>query len=95
MAMEGNIVALRLCLDRISPPRKDRCIQIDLPEIHGIGDITGAQIRIAGAMASGRISPDEAAKISGVLEQVGASMERRDLEQRIQALEANSTGQQR
>jgi hypothetical protein len=32
-ALEGDSVALRLCLDRICPPRRDRTVMFPLPEI--------------------------------------------------------------
>ena len=31
MALDGDTTALRLCLERISPPRKDTPVQFDLP----------------------------------------------------------------
>jgi hypothetical protein len=32
LAKEGDLTALRLCLERICPPRKSRPIAIDLPD---------------------------------------------------------------
>ena len=30
MALDGNVHAMRLCMERLLPVRKDRCIQLDL-----------------------------------------------------------------
>jgi hypothetical protein len=35
LAKEGNPMALRLCLERLLPPRKDRPINFTLPKIKG------------------------------------------------------------
>jgi hypothetical protein len=34
LAKAGDISALRLCLDRIAPPRKDRPVLFDVPKIN-------------------------------------------------------------
>jgi hypothetical protein len=44
-ALEGDGVALRLCLDRISPPRKDAPITIDLPAVTSASDAVAARLR--------------------------------------------------
>ncbi|MGA8591349.1 MAG: DUF5681 domain-containing protein, partial [Pseudolabrys sp.] len=33
LAKHGDLTALRLCLERIIPPRKDRPVNFDMPEI--------------------------------------------------------------
>src|SRR6516164_11739327 len=35
LALAGDASALRLCLERLMPPRKDRPISLPLPEING------------------------------------------------------------
>ncbi|HWN80221.1 MAG TPA: DUF5681 domain-containing protein [Bradyrhizobium sp.] len=35
MALDGDPVALRLCLDRLCPPRRDRPVSFPLPPITG------------------------------------------------------------
>src|SRR5450759_1705264 len=39
LAKDGNPVALRLCLERLLPPRKDRPISFTLPKIKGPVDL--------------------------------------------------------
>src|SRR5579864_8674351 len=38
LALEGNAVALRLCLERIAPARKDRPINFALPALDSAAD---------------------------------------------------------
>jgi hypothetical protein len=87
-AIEGDMTAAKLVLDRIAPPRKGRAVTLDLPAISGLPDLATAQGAVIRAVADGEISPEEATDISRVLEATGVSIERRDLEARIAALEA-------
>ncbi len=87
-AIDGDMTAARLVLDRIAPPRKGRSVTLDLPQINGLSDLAMAQGVVIKAVAEGDISPEEATDISRVLEATGTSIERRDLETRIAALEA-------
>ncbi|NQV87596.1 MAG: hypothetical protein HQ492_11025, partial [Woeseiaceae bacterium] len=43
MALAGDMQALKLCLERVCPPRKSRPIQIDLPKVETAADVTAAQ----------------------------------------------------
>ncbi len=57
LAMEGDTTALRLCLDRLCPPRKDRPVSFDLPTMKVPADAVAALRRIGSpCMASHRLS---------------------------------------
>lgn len=43
LAQDGDTVALRMCLDRLVPPRKDRPITLALPPIVTTDDLPKAQ----------------------------------------------------
>src|SRR6266568_9655953 len=36
-ALEGDMAALRICLDRLLPPRRDRLVNFELPTIESAG----------------------------------------------------------
>jgi hypothetical protein len=92
LALEGDTVALRLCLERLAPPRKGRTVAVQLPaSLRTAADIADAQAAILGALASGDVSPDEAAEIAKVIDAAGVAIERRDLETRIARLEKGKT----
>jgi hypothetical protein len=54
-AKEGDSVALRLCLERILPPRKDRPVSFSLPKIESAADAGKASTAILTAVATGDV----------------------------------------
>ncbi len=89
-ALEGDMVALRLCLDRIAPPRKDSSVSITLPAVKTAEEAVGASVAVLEAMASGELTPDEASRIMALLVAHKSLVEAGDLEKRIQALEGKA-----
>ncbi len=87
-ALEGDTVALRLCLDRLAPPRKDAPITIELPPITSAADAVCASAAVLAAVADGECTPDEGGRVMALLSAHKAIVEAGDLEQRIAALEA-------
>lgn len=87
-ALEGDTAALRLCLDRLAPARKDAPIAFDLPSIRSAADILAASSALLGAVASGEVTPDEAGRVMALLTAHKALVEAGDLEARIAALES-------
>ena len=57
LAKKGNIHALRLCLERLIPVRKERSIELDLQPVHNAQDIAAAIQSILAAAGQGRITP--------------------------------------
>jgi Family of unknown function (DUF5681) len=86
-ALEGDVTALRLCIDRIAPARKDTPVSFQLPEIDTAKDAANAGRTILKAVAAGEITPLEAATVMGLVEQFRRTLETTELEQRIIALE--------
>jgi len=86
-ALEGDSVALRLCLERLVPPRKDSPITIELPPITTAGDVVSASAAVLSAVGAGEISPDEAGRVMALLTAHKNIVETGDLERRIAALE--------
>ena len=90
LALDGDTVALRLCLDRIAPARKDAPVVIDLPDINTADGTLKAGSAIVAAVASGDISPDEGQKLMSLIEIQRRQIETADLEARLAALEAST-----
>lgn len=89
-ALEGDMVALRLCLDRIAPPRKDSPVSMALPAVRTAEEAVGASVAVLEAMASGELTPDEAGRIMALLVAHKSLVEAGDLEKRIQTLEGKA-----
>jgi hypothetical protein len=86
-AKGGDMTAARLILERISPVRKGRPVYLDLPPVHTAADIAVAMAALTIAMASGEMTPDEAATVASVLEMRRKTLEAGEFELRLQALE--------
>lgn len=86
-ALEGDSVALRLCLERLVPPRKDAPIRVELPPIESVADVVGASAAVLRAVGASEITPDEASRVMVLLTAHKAIVETGELERRIAALE--------
>jgi hypothetical protein len=89
-ALEGDTTALRLCLERIIPPRKDRPITFDAGALEGPADALKALVGVIRAIARGEITPDEATTVASVLDTYRRAFEVTEMEARIAALEART-----
>lgn len=89
MAMAGDVQAMRICMDRIAPPRKDRHVVFDLPSIAGAADHPAALAAIMGAVASGDLTPLEGQSLAAMLAEHRKAIETGEIEARLAALEEN------
>jgi hypothetical protein len=87
-ALGGDPVALRLCLERILPARRDRPTPFDLPPLSDAADARDAFAAIVRATAEGELTPCEAVEISKLVEGFVRTLEVTELEARIAALES-------
>ena len=88
MAKDGDGPALRMCLDRLAPPRKDAPVCFDLPPIKSVADAVEASSAVLSAVAAGDVTPDEAARIMSLLTLHKVLVETGEFERRLEALEA-------
>ncbi len=87
LALKGNVACLRLCLDRILPPRRDRSLRFPLPALSSAADASRAIAAITGAVGSGALTPVEAAQLSNVVGLYVKVIETAEIERRLQVLE--------
>jgi hypothetical protein len=87
LALDGNTMALRMCLDRIGPPRRERAVPIKLPPVNDAADLAGTMTAIIAAAGEGAISPDEGGRLARLVEIFLRAVETRDFERRLQLLE--------
>jgi hypothetical protein len=90
LAKQGDTTALRLCIERILPARKDRPVSFDLPHIETVTDNVKATAAIASAVADGELSPMEAAELIKVVDGYTRAVETADLAARLTRLEQAS-----
>lgn len=87
LAKEGNPLALKLCLERLIPVRRERYLSLPIPKVEGADDLPQTMREIIAAAAGGHITPGEAQALATLLQVYGKSLEAADLDRRITALE--------
>ena len=87
VALTGDIPALRLCLDRILPPRKDSPVAFDLPEMKSLSDAVPAMGALVKAVGQGDLTPTEAAELTKMVQAFAKIIETAELEERVRKLE--------
>jgi Family of unknown function (DUF5681) len=87
LAKAGEMAALRLCLDRIVPPRKDRYVAFPLPAMNGPADAAKSLASIVAAVGSGDLTPSEASELTKLVEGYARVLETADHEERLRVLE--------
>jgi hypothetical protein len=91
LALDGDMAALRLCMDRILPPRKDRPVTFALPEIKSAQDAAITLSAVIGAVAAGELTSADAAEISKLMDSYVKAFEASELIQRLERLERMTT----
>ena len=80
-------MALRLCLERLLPPVRDRAVNLSLPKAETATEVHESVGRVVQAVAEGEITPGEAQTVASILDVQRRAIETADLEQRIAELE--------
>ena len=86
-ALEGNMQAMGICVERVLPRCKERTIDFDIPPVVGYDDILRAACTILEGIARGDITPTEGEKLSNVLKLSLESRVAVDLECRLTEVE--------
>jgi hypothetical protein len=87
LALDGDGPALRLCLDRLLPARRDRPITFTLPTIEKPSDLTKATGALMQGVAEGAITPSEAAELSKLVDAHVNAIKTVDLAERLARIE--------
>ena len=88
-ALEGDSVALRLCMERIAPAPKDQPVSFSLPKINNATDASEAAGSVLTAVSDGELTPIEATRVMGLIDSFRRTLELTEIKQRLQALEEN------
>ena len=89
-ALEGDSIALRLCMDRIAPPPKDAVVTLSMPTMSNALDAAEAAGSVLRAVSEGAITPTEATRVMGLIDSYRRTLELTEIEERLLALEAKS-----
>jgi hypothetical protein len=88
MALAGDTVALRLCLKRNLPPRRERPVHFVLPALQSSADAAAAMAGIAAAVAHRDLTPSEAGALAKFVDTYVSALETSEFDRRFQAIEA-------
>jgi hypothetical protein len=89
LALGGDTTALRLCLERVAPARKDAPVEFPLPRMTSAKDAAKAAGAVLEAASSGDLTPLEAVQIMSLVDAFRRVLEVSELETRIAALEVH------
>jgi hypothetical protein len=87
LAKTGDSTALRLVMERLIPPMRDRALSIDLPHVVDVSGVPPALASVLASVASGEITPGEGGALCGMLGAVSKAFETAELAQRLAAVE--------
>src|SRR5687767_4198896 len=88
-AKQGDVGAMRLVIDRLTPPRRARPLQLEgFPLLHTLDDCDAAMSLILKATAEDRIDLDQGKALSDMVAEKRKCLEAVQLEARVAALEA-------
>lgn len=86
-ALDGDAVALRLCLERLLPPRRERPVVIEIGAVESAAQARVAYEALIAAAAAGELAPTEARAMASLISDYGEVVERAEFEDRLVALE--------
>ena len=92
MALRGDSTAMRLVLERLIPPPKERPVNLSLPKVTTPAETTVAIGAVLEAVADGSITPGEGQSLAGLLESQRKALETLALEARLAAVEQAIAG---
>jgi hypothetical protein len=87
MALGGDAAAMRLVMERLCPPRRERPVNLAMPKINVASDLIAAASAVAEAAADGEITPGEAASLSALVANTAKAVETFELADRLAKLE--------
>lgn len=88
LALAGDVVALRLCLERLVPPVREASISLALPALETPADAVAALAALVTAVARGEVPPGAAARLAGLIGSWREGYAVEEMERRLARLEA-------
>lgn len=92
-ALKGKPVALRLCMERMIPVRRDSPVGMEMPGIATVPEIQSASASVLQEVAGGNLTPLEGETICKMLENLRRAIETGELSSRIDKLEEHGAAE--
>ena len=85
-ALEGDGLALRLCIERTAPAPKDKSVSFPLTDIKNSMDASKAANCVLKAVSEGELTPIEATRVMGLIDSYRRTLELTEIEERLPSL---------
>jgi Family of unknown function (DUF5681) len=85
-AKQGDMTAIRLCLERVFPRLRDRATLFDLPPINGAPEALAAMTTIVDGVRGGDLTAAEGSDLSKLVDHYLRALEAKDFEQRLEVM---------
>jgi len=92
LAEQGDMGALRVCMDRLVPAIKHQPVAVELPPIGKPADAVEAAASIVAAVAAGDVSATEAAQLAKVVDVYVRAVDSKGFDERLTKLENEIRG---
>jgi Family of unknown function (DUF5681) len=86
-AKDGDLMAVKLILDKVIPNAKERRLSLKLPQMDGAANVPAVLAAVLEAVANGELTPGEGQTITAMLEVYRKGVELNDIEARVKVLE--------
>jgi hypothetical protein len=90
MAKQGDMAAIRLCMDRLAPARKGQPVAFELPPLDKPADSVAAAAEIVAGVAAGELTPSEGADLAKVVDVYVRAIATNAFDERLTKLEATT-----
>jgi hypothetical protein len=87
LAKMGDDLAIRLCVDRMLAPRRERPVPLRLPRIETDADARRAAAEVMEALGEGEVTPKEAEHLLRTIAGVAVIMQSTEVAARLQQIE--------
>ena len=87
MALNGQIGAMRLCMEQLMPGRHSAPVKLRMPKTNTAAGVKEGCERVLQGVAKGEISPTQGLQLMTMLDVQRRAVESDELEQRLEAVE--------
>jgi Family of unknown function (DUF5681) len=87
LAEDGDMAAIRLCMDRLAPAPKDEPVDIELPSLEKPADSVAAAATIVAGVAAGDLTPSQAGQLAKVIDLYVRAIETKAFDERLSTVE--------
>lgn len=86
-AKGGDLMAVKLILDKVIPNAKERRLSVKLPKVEGAANLPAVLAAVLEMVGNGELTPGEGQTITGIIESTRKGIELAEIEKRLQAIE--------